>query len=403
MHDMKNLGIVRQSITMSIQNIIGNKMRSFLTTLGIIIGVMAVIALITIVQGVTTEFMSQFSDMGAGMLSVSAYGTPLKRGISENELEEIAQIENVKGVSPNISFNTSAVRNGTVTEDISVMGVNDVLFRTNDILGFGRPLKPTDMAGDVNVCVVDHDFAKNVMPGIDPLGQEFILEGCTYKIVGVEKAEESGGLMADMTQSELKGYVYIPYKNAMKLSGMDLIRNFDVYVEDIEKSNIVQSKLEKYLDRAFNNAEDSYWVMNLDSLLDAMDTMMSMLTGMLAGIASIALLVGGIGIMNMMLVSVTERTKEIGLRKALGATPARIQAQFLIEAVILSLAGGFVGMLLGVGISMIAASALKVQFHLSLSAIYLGVGFSAGVGIIFGWAPARKASRLNPIDALRSE
>ena len=143
--------------------------------------------------------------------------------------------------------------------------------------------------------------------------------------------------------------------------------------------------------------------MNLESILDMMDTMMSMMTGMLTGVASIALLVGGIGIMNMMLVSVTERTKEIGLRKALGAEPSRIQAQFLIEAVILSLAGGLVGMLLGIGVSAIATTALEVEFHVSASAIQLGVGFSAAVGIIFGWAPAKKASELNPIDALRSE
>lgn len=141
----------------------------------------------------------------------------------------------------------------------------------------------------------------------------------------------------------------------------------------------------------------------MDSLLDTMDSMMSMMTYMLTGIASIALLVGGIGIMNMMLVSVTERTKEIGLRKAMGATPERIQVQFLLESIVLSLIGGLIGVALGLLISFAAASLLGTDFVISSSAVGLGVGFSAAVGIVFGWAPARKASRLNPIDALRSE
>ena len=160
--------------------------------------------------------------------------------------------------------------------------------------------------------------------------------------------------------------------------------------------------LEDTLYAAFNYHDDTYNVINMESLLDTMNTMMSLMTGLLAGIASIALLVGGIGIMNMMLVSVTERTAEIGLRKALGAEPGQIQLQFLIESFILSMLGGLIGMILGVLVSMVFAMVADIAFRISWSAIALGVGFSASVGIIFGWTPARKASMLNPIDALRS-
>lgn len=399
---IKGLGVFKQSIAMSVKNIFSNKMRSFLTTLGIIIGVMSVIALVTIVQGVTDELLDSFSDMGAGVLSVTANGTALKRGLSENDMEGIAELENVKGVSPTISFNTSAVRNGQVCEDVSVKGKNEVYFRNNDVIAYGRPLYSSDMNGDVYVCVVDTSFAEAVFPGENPVGQMVNLGGRQYKVVGLE-TDDAGGLTSDMSQGSDGGSVIVPYKNAMKAGGLALVQSVEVYIDDVDATDAVQDSLENYLDKVFNNNDGSYWIMNLSSLLDTMDTMTSLLTALLTGIASISLLVGGIGIMNMMLVSVTERTKEIGLRKALGAEPSRIQAQFLIEAIILSLAGGFIGMLLGVGISAVAASLMDMTFRLSLTAIYLGVGFSAAVGIIFGWAPARKASRLNPIDALRSE
>ena len=160
--------------------------------------------------------------------------------------------------------------------------------------------------------------------------------------------------------------------------------------------------VEAVLKSAFNYRDDTYTVINMESLLDTMDTMMGMMSTVLAGIASIALLVGGIGIMNMMLVSVTERTAEIGLRKALGARPFQIQMQFLIESFVLSMIGGLIGMIVGVAVSYVLVTAMGASFVLSTDAIALGVGFSAGVGIVFGWAPAKKASALNPIDALRN-
>ena len=175
-----------------------------------------------------------------------------------------------------------------------------------------------------------------------------------------------------------------------------------MYIADTDRTNDTVEALKDALYGMFNYKDDAYTVINMESLLDTMNTMLSMMTALLAGIASIALLVGGIGIMNMMLVSVTERTMEIGLRKALGAEPYQIQLQFLIEAFILSILGGLIGAILGVAISYVFALVIGAAFRLSWSAIALGVGFSATVGVVFGWTPARKASNLNPIDALRS-
>jgi len=214
-----------------------------------------------------------------------------------------------------------------------------------------------------------------------------------------------GAMQDAMTQAmggSRDGKLIIPYTTAMKVSGLNTISSVEVYIDDTDLTNQVILDAESVLGRAFNYKDDSFRIINLESLLDTMNTMMGMLTTMLAGIASIALLVGGIGIMNMMLVSVTERTTEIGLRKALGARPGSIQQQFLLESIVLSLIGGVLGILMGLGISAVLAVVMDTAFIVFPSAIALGVGFSAGVGIIFGWMPARKASRLNPIDALRS-
>ena len=207
-------------------------------------------------------------------------------------------------------------------------------------------------------------------------------------------------LRADSDSDE--GKIVIPYDTAMHLSGTGTIKALDIILDDSDKAESTANAISRNLDALFRNEEDSYKLVNMDQLLDTMNSMTDMLTTALAGIASISLLVGGIGIMNMMLVSVKERTSEIGLRKALGADPARIQVQFLMESVFLSLIGGLIGIALGILLSAIAALFLGIGFQISFGAVALGVCFSTVVGILFGWVPARNASLLNPIDALRS-
>ena len=400
---MRKTAMLKQSLILSLQNIRANKMRTFLTTLGIIIGVTAVISLITIVDGVINNVMGQFSSLGAGTLTVSISGTPFKRGLTESDMEKILELDNVSGLSPTISTVSTAARKEELLESVSIQGKSADYYENNDLVTLGRPLSQVDIDNESHVCVIDQDLADNLFPGENPIGQKVMLAGVSYLVIGMEG--ENDDLMAAMSGfgSNSDGTAVIPYTTAKHLTGSDGITSLEIYMEDTEKADALSDEVETVLNQAFNQKEDTFSIFSLDSILEMMDTMMTTFTYMLAGIASIALLVGGIGIMNMMLVSVSERTKEIGLRKAMGATPARIQMQFLTESVVLSLIGGIIGVILGLLISWIAAVLLEVEFVISVSAIVLGVGFSTAVGIIFGWAPAKKASQLSPIDALRSE
>lgn len=399
---MLKLETFKQSLIMSVRNIKNNKMRSFLTMLGIIIGVSAVISLITIVSSVTEYMMGEFSNLGADSLTISISGTALKSGLSENDLSEISHLDNVVGISPSVSVITNVVRNGNVNKEVNVSGRNEYYFSRNGSVCTGRPLRPSDMQGNVKVCVIDKVCAESLFLGENPVGQTLMIGGIQYTVVGMRG--EDNNLMSQLSSGAGEdGNVYIPYRNALTMNGKNSVSSLEIYVEDTTQTEVLTKQLETLLYNTFNGDEDAYRVINMGSMVDMFNAMTTMMTTLLVGIASIALVVGGIGIMNMMLVNVTERTKEIGLRKALGAEPGVIQLQFLLESVILSVFGGAIGILLGELISYAASPLLGTTFKLNWSAILLGFSFSLIVGIIFGWAPARSASRLNPIEALRSE
>ena len=393
-----------ESVSMSVSNILGNRMRSFLTMLGIIIGVAAIIALMTIVQGATDTMTAQFDSMGLGTLRVTVSGTALKQGLTDSELNQVLACEHVAGISPSLSSTVTAVRGENWSDSISLRGNDAAYFQKNpDLLKRGRAINAIDVAQELRVCLVDGGTAETLFFGEDPVGKTLYLGGHEFTVVGMIDEEEDASLFSQiLLGGGTDSAVYVPYSSAKKLMGTSTVSTFEVYLTDSEKTDTAIEEIEAVLDGIFNYKENAYNVINMESMTDAMELMTSMMMSLLVGIASIALVVGGIGIMNMMLVTVTERTTEIGLRKALGAEPGQIQMQFLIEAIILSLLGGMIGVILGLTVSFAICMNTDITFALNTFAIGLGVSFSAAVGIIFGWAPARKASNLNPIDALRS-
>ena len=398
--------MLKESLRMSWENIRGNKLRTFLTMLGIIIGVTAIIALITVMEGATGEITSQFTALGAGKVNLSITGTPMKDGLNDQDVAAIADIDNITGVDPTASFTRHVAHDGSLQEDVTIEGRSVCYFTSSpELIGSGRGLTPLDMDRRSRVCIIDSKLRTALFPNEDPVGQDIVFSGLTFRIVGLLDDDNDNDVMSAMQMmsgGQDNGRVIIPYQAAMQLMGTGSVRSMTLYLKDTSLSDDTIARVKDVLNAAFNYRDDTYTVINLDSLLETMNTMTGMMTTLLAGIASIALLVGGIGIMNMMLVSVTERTTEIVLRKALGARPRLIQTQFLMESVMLSLMGGLIGIVLGNLISAAIAAWIGFTFQLSPGAISLGFGFSATVGILFGWAPARKASRLNPIDALRS-
>ena len=386
-----------ESVRMSVANITQNRLRSFLTILGIMIGVTAVIALITTVSGVSTSISDSFTSMGAGTMSVSITGTDLQAGLTDDNLDEITALEHVTGVIPGISATVSVARGDVYESEISLAGKNPFYFTTTDAVARGRTLNPIDMDNAARVCLIDSDTVTEFFYGVDPIGQTLYINSESFTVVGVLGDVEQS--ITEMTSGT--NAIIVPYTTALKLSSARLVTAITVYVDSSASSATVQTSLESYLDTLFSYEDDTYEITTMDSIQETMDSMLSMMSALLGGIASISLIVGGIGIMNMMLTSVTERTVEIGLKKAIGAEPAQIQIQFLIEAFLLSMIGGVIGVGLGIALSAVLCKAMGTTFTISYGAIALGVGFSAAVGIVFGWSPARKASNLSPIDALR--
>lgn len=382
---------------MSWDNIRNNKVRSFLTILGIVIGVASIISLITIVQGATDEITNQVSSLGANTITIQAPGTSLKQGLNDSDLESLSEIDNIKGVSPTISKQVSIASNGKTMEKVDIKGKNDIFFKEIDEdISIGRGFNPLDLDKKTKVAVLGSDMNKDLFIGENPIGKDIKINGLTFKIVGVLKPG------SEFELSSSNDSVFIPYTTARTALSSRDIKEADIYMNDSNKSDEIIEDVKLVLNRAFNYKDDAYFIFNFEDIIDAIGDITGLMTLLLAGIASISLLVGGIGIMNMMLVSVTERTSEIGLRKALGAEPNSIQLQFILESIFLSVFGGLIGLLLGLLIAYVAAANIGYPFSVSAMTLFIAIGFSSVVGIVFGFAPARKASKLNPIDALKT-
>lgn len=394
------LVMLKECVVMSLSNILSNKLRSFLTVLGILIGVSAVIALITTVSSFSGTLSSSFVSMGAGTLSVSVSGSDFKSGLDANDLTELTALDEVDGVTPNVSLRSRVSRGGTYKTNVSVSGKNYYFFyRTDGAVTRGRPIHPTDEENMTFVCLITQDMVTELFFGVDPVGETMYVDGIPFTVIGI---------LSDTAQSSVTGVmsgsadIIIPYTTALKMNNSSDVTSLTVYLSEGTDSKTASAVIEEVMDAMFSYEDDCFTVTAMSSIEDTMNTMLSMVSSLLAGIASIALIVGGIGIMNMMLTTVTERTVEIGLKKALGAMPWQIQLQFLIESFLLSMIGGIIGVITGVLLSLTLCQVMETGFSISGGAIALGVGFSAAVGIVFGWVPARKASKLNPIDALRA-
>ena len=380
--------MIRETFRMAWTNIVHHKMRSFLTTLGVIIGVASIIALISIVNGATASINAEVSTFGANKLTIQTTASPLKAGLSQGQLEELNQVDGTRGIAPTLTTQLSIRSADARLDDVTISGRNHIYYQESADVTQGREIKISDVEQETVVAVISPSVARTLFPGREPVGQSLFLNGLTYQVIGVSDADSEE--------------VVIPYTTALRTLDIDTVQQVDVFKEESADVATVKRDLSAKMYQFYNEQEDRYTIVSLDEALDSIDQINTMLSLLLTGIASISLIVGGIGIMNMMLVSVTERTTEIGLRKALGARPRTIRLQFLLESILLSLMGGGIGIIVGVGLAYLVSLLIGTTFMISVGTLLLAAGFSMLVGVVFGYAPARKASLLHPIEALRN-
>ncbi len=380
------------TLRLAMRAILANKMRSFLTMLGIIIGVTSMVMLVSIGQGATGSVTDAIASMGSNLLTVSV--TDEDVALSREDYEALEAYDAIEGVAPYIAT-SGVMRAGSNYTNVSVYGVTESFLEVAGLaVQAGRGIAPSDLTWRTGVAVIGVDVAGELFESYDVIGKTVTMDGRTFTIVGL--LEESG---SDLTGS-LDTRVLIPLTTGQRLADSSAINACYVEAASGTEVALAQTLTELHL-LELTHDEDAYDVYDMSSLLDTLDDVMSTLSLMLGGIAAIALLVGGIGIMNIMLVSVAERTREIGVRKAIGARRIHILLQFLIESCALSLLGCLFGLALSaLGLAVFSAVAdmtIRIEWRAAVAA----VAFSALIGVVFGSYPAAKASRMTPIDALQ--
>lgn len=389
-----------KTVKLAFDSIISNKLRSFLTMLGIIIGVGAVIILVSIMDGVTGQVTDAFENFGMNNITVSITSRGSTRYVEPEDMYEIID-ENPElftYCTPNVTLNaTVKPKNSSENERAAVTGVDETYDKINQLTTEqGRFLQFIDVDKMLKVCVIGTYYEQTFFERGKALGETIKINGEPFTIVGV--LEEK----ADSSENSSDQCIYIPYTIASKMSWNSSIGSYTVTMADANNLETAKSVLQKELTEILGSS-DFYKIIATQEILDELNSIIGTMKAALVCIAGISLLVGGIGIMNIMLVTVTERTREIGIRKSLGAKKKNILTQFVVEAATVSGVGGILGIVFGAAASIIAGKLLDITIIPSFFAVALAFSVSVAIGIVFGLLPAKNAANLNPIDALRFE
>jgi putative ABC transport system permease protein len=389
-----------QSFKLAIKSIWSNKMRSFLTMLGIIIGVASVIILVSIVNAYMSYMTESFASLGTNQITVNMINLP-SRSVSVDEMYEFydEHTEEFDHMSPTVSVSGAVKHGNDSMTATSIIGVSeDYLGIKNWELEYGRNIQYADITARHKICVIGAYVANELYGSAEKAyGETIKVNGYAFTIVGIAEQQDD-----DMDEGGSDDFVWMPYSCAVKMARNANINNYTFTITTLTDASDDKTLIENFLYEKFKN-DDLYTVTAMSEMLDSLNSMIAMVSAGLGGIAGISLLVAGVGVMNIMLVSVTERTREIGIRKALGAKRSVILQQFVIEALVTSTIGGIIGIILG----SLATSAVGAMAGLKAtptpSAVIVSFSVSVGIGLLFGYMPASRAAKLNPIDALRSE
>ena len=394
--------MIYQSFKMAVKAIAGNKLRSFLTILGVVIGVVAIVVLVSIGQGANSSVVESIEGMGTNLITANINARRMNP-IDLDSLNELAQNEAISYVAP-IASVSGTVKAGTTTYDDGVVQGTTPGYESirNWTVAEGRFLQQPDIDNRSFVAVIGSEAATEMYGTTHAVGETFSLNGYTITVVGVLEAVGSSASGSNDNQ------ILIPFTLAQRLSNQTSISSFYVSAASSSQVEQAQAAVESYLEKAFENYNTrsfgtQYSVFNQTEMLSTLSETTNTLTLMLGGIAAISLLVGGIGIMNIMLVSVSERTREIGIRKAIGAARGNILMQFLIESLVVSLMGGLLGLAISVAAVKALAPVLQMTLTIPVNVAWMAIGFSVFIGVVFGMYPANKASKLRPIEALHYE
>ena len=394
--------MIYQSFKMAVKAIAGNKMRSFLTILGVVIGVVAIVVLVSIGQGANSSVVESIEGMGTNLITANINARRMNP-IDLDSLNELALNEAISYVAP-ISSVSGTVKAGAATYDDGVVQGTTPGYESirNWTVAEGRFLQQPDIDNRSFVAVIGSEAATEMYGTTHAVGETFSLNGYTLTVVGVLAQVGSSASGSNDNQ------ILIPFTLAQRLSNQTSISSFYVSAASSSQVEQAQAAVESYLEKAFTNYNTNsfgtqYSVFNQSEMLSTLSETTNTLTLMLGGIAAISLLVGGIGIMNIMLVSVSERTREIGIRKAIGAARGNILTQFLIESLVVSLMGGLLGLAISVAAVKALAPVLQMTLTIPVNVAWMAIGFSVFIGVVFGMYPANKASKLRPIEALHYE